>query len=81
MNTYPYIANAAIILTANYLGQDVSCLSIAEEIIKTKEMPEPILLGTLEKSAKEAIQKIVKANLDKKADKIAENLLTKGKFE
>lgn len=81
MNTIPkYIAYAAIILTADYLGFAVSCKYIAEQVLRTGQMPQVCFLGWLSKAAADAQEKVLIAELGAKADVLAENLILNGKF-
>jgi hypothetical protein len=81
MNYPNYLQYAAMILTANKLGIDAPCVSMAERIWSDKSMPEPIFLGTLAKAATQAQQLVLSAGLGEEADQLACNLLTNDKFE
>ena len=45
-----FIGNAVIILTAAHLGCEVEMLAIAQEVWRTKRLPEAVLLGMYEKA-------------------------------
>lgn len=79
--SYPnYLIYAAMIMTAYKVGVDTKCVSLADSILKDKSMPEPILLGVLGKAAGEAQQLVLNAGLGSRADALAQQLLTTGKF-
>ncbi|MCC8198058.1 MAG: hypothetical protein LIP06_05625 [Tannerellaceae bacterium] len=78
--TSKYIANSVIIITADYLGQEVSCLDIAKKVWETKAMPEPVMLGTYSNAAQDAIDKILSAGLGEKADSLGELFYHTGQF-
>lgn len=82
MDTIPnYIAYAAIILTADYLGFSVSCKYVAENTIKSKQMPEALWLGYFERAAADAKKQVLDAGFGEKADALAKNLIINGTFE
>ena len=50
-----FIGNAVIILTASHLGCEVEMLATAQEVWRTKRLPEAVLLGMYEKAARDAV--------------------------
>ena len=58
-----FIGNAVIILTAAHLGCEVEMLTIAQEVWRTKRLPEAVLLGMYEKAARKAVSAVRKLSL------------------
>lgn len=75
-----YIGYAIILITANYLECEVEMLDTAEKVWKTKQMPEPILLGVYEKAAHEAVLAISEKGLSGKANCLGELFTKQGNF-
>ena len=53
-----FIGNAVIILTAAHLGCEVGMLATAQEVWRTKRLPEAVLLGMYEKAARDAVSAV-----------------------
>lgn len=75
-----YIAYSIILQTTNHLGYKVKMLDIAKEVWQTKRMPEPILMGSYEKAAYEAILLINNKGMSEKADYLGEIFYMTGEF-
>ena len=58
-----FIGNAVIILTAAHLGCEVEMLATAQEVWRTKRLPEAVLLGMYEKAACDAVSAVRKRGL------------------
>ena len=58
-----FIGNAVIILTASHLGCEVEMLATAQEVWRTKRLPEAVLLGMYEKAARDAVSAVRKSCL------------------
>ena len=58
-----FIGNAVIILTASHLGCEVEMLATAQEVWRTKRLPEAVLLGMYEKAARDAVSAVRKRGL------------------
>lgn len=75
-----FIGNAVIILTARHLGCEVEMLATAQEVWRTKRLPEPTLLGLYEKAARKAVAAIQKRGLAEQADRLGEIFYRTGEF-
>lgn len=75
-----FIGNAVIILTAAHLGCEVEMLTTAQEVWRTKRLPEAMLLGMYEKAAREAVSTVRKRGLAELADRLGEIFYRTGEF-
>lgn len=76
-----FIGNAVIILTASHLGCEVEMLATAQEVWRTKRLPEAVLLGMYEKAARDAVLSAVrKRGLAEQADRLGEIFYRTGEF-
>ena len=75
-----FIGNAVIILTASHLGCEVEMLATAQEVWRTKRLPEAVLLGMYEKAACDAVSAIRKRGLAEQADRLGEIFYRTGEF-
>ncbi|MCS2443082.1 hypothetical protein NXX09_24090 [Bacteroides uniformis] len=73
-----FIGNAVIILTASHLGCEVEMLATAQEVWRTKRLPEAVLLGMYEKAARDAVSAVRKRGLAEQADRLGEIFLQDG---
>ena len=72
--------NAVIILTAAHLGCEVEMLATAQEVWRTKRLPEAVLLGMYEKAACDAVSAVRKRGLAEQADRLGEIFYRTGEF-
>lgn len=75
-----FIGNAVIILTASHLGCEVEMLATAQEVWRTKRLPEAVLLGMYEKAARDAVSAVRKRGLAEQADRLGEIFYRTGEF-
>jgi hypothetical protein len=75
-----FIGNAVIILTAAHLGCEVEMLATAQEVWRTKRLPEAVLLGMYEKAACDAVSAVRKRGLAEQADRLGEIFYRTGEF-
>ena len=75
-----FIGNAVIILTAAHLGCEVEMLTTAQEVWRTKRLPEAVLLGMYEKTARKAVSAVRKKGLAEQADRLGEIFYRTGEF-
>ena len=75
-----YIAYALILITAAHLGCKVEMLATAQEVWRTKRLPEPVLLGMYEKAAYKAVSAIRQKGLAERADRLGEIFYRTGEF-
>lgn len=75
-----FIGNAVIILTASHLGCEVEMLATAQEVWRTKRLPEAVLLGMYEKAARDAVSAVRKRGLAEQADRLGEIFTGRGNF-
>lgn len=75
-----FIGYAVIIITAHHLGCEVEMLGTAEEVWRTKRLPEPVLLGMYERAAHKAIKAVKEKGLAEKADQLGEIFYRTEKF-
>ncbi|MCI7386939.1 MAG: hypothetical protein MSH64_09775 [Bacteroides uniformis] len=75
-----FIGNAVIILTAAHLGCEVEMLTTAQEVWRTKRLPEAVLLGMYEKAARKAVSAVRKKGLAEQADRLREIFYKTGEF-
>lgn len=75
-----FIGNAVIILTAAHLGCEVEMLTTAQEVWRTKRLPEAVLLGMYEKTARKAVSAVRKKGLAEQADRLREIFYKTGEF-
>lgn len=73
-----FIGNAVIILTAAHLGCEVEMLATAQEVWRTKRLPEAVLLGMYEKAACDAVSAVRKRGLAEQADRLGEIFTGRG---
>ena len=71
-----YLCNAAIILTAHKLGENVEALSVAQQVWSDKSLPEPHIIAILSKSANTARELICSSGLAETANKIAKEMFS-----
>ena len=64
-----FIGNAVIILTASHLGCEVEMLATAQEVWRTKRLPEAVLLSAVRKRG-----------LAEQADRLGEIFYRTGEF-
>ena len=75
-----FIGNAVIILTAAHLGCKVEMLATAQEVWRTRRLPEAVLLGMYEKAARKAILAVQERGLAEQADRLGEIFYRTGEF-
>lgn len=75
-----FIGNAVIILTAAHLGCKVKMLATAQEVWRTRRLPEAVLLGMYEKAARDAVSAVRKRSLAEQADRLGEIFYRTGEF-
>lgn len=75
-----FIGNAVIILTAAHLGCKVEMLATAQEVWRTKRLPEPVLLGMYGRAADKAVSAIRQKGLTERADRLGEIFYRTGEF-
>lgn len=75
-----YIAYALILITAAHLGCKVKMLATAQEVWRTKRLPEAVLLGMYEKAARDAVSAVRKRGLAERADRLGEIFYRTGEF-
>lgn len=75
-----FIGNAVNILTASHLGCRVEMLATAQEVWRTKRLPEAVLLGMYEKAARDAVSAVRKRGLVEQADHLEEIFYRTGEF-
>lgn len=75
-----FIGNAVIIFTARHLGCEVEMLSTAQEVWRTKCLPEPILLDMYERAARRAAATVRERGLAEQADRLGEIFYHTGEF-
>lgn len=73
-----FIGNAVIILTAAHLGCEVEMLATAQEVWRTKRLPEAVLLGMYEKAACDAVSAVRKRGLAEQADRLGRYFTGRG---
>ena len=71
-----FIGNAVIILTASHLGCEVEMPATAQEVWRTKRLPEAVLPGMYEK----AVSAVRKRGLAEQADRLGEIFYRTGEF-
>ena len=70
-----YIACAAQILTADELGIQVGCVTLAKKVLETKSLPPTTAIGTFSKAARDAVEIVMLKGLGAKADSIAKRII------
>ena len=75
-----FISYAIIILTAHHLGCEVEMLATAQEVWRTKRLPEPVLLGMYERTARQAVATVQERGLAEQADRLGEIFYRTGEF-
>jgi len=75
-----FIGYPVILLTAARLGCEVEMLATAQEVWRTKRLPEPVLLGMYEKAARNAVSAVRKRGLAEQADRLGETFYRTGEF-
>lgn len=75
-----FIGCAVIILTAHHLGCEVEMLATAQEVWRTKRLPEPVLLGMYGRAADKAVSAIRQKGLAERTDRLGEIFYRTGEF-
>lgn len=75
-----FIGYAVIILTTHHLGCEVEMLATAQEVWRTKRLPEPMLLGMYGRAARRAVATVQKRGLAEQADRLGEIFYRTGEF-
>ncbi len=75
-----FIGYAVIILTAHHLGCEVEMLATAQEVWRTKRLPEQVLPGMYGRAARQAVATVQERGPAEQADRLGEIFYRTGEF-
>ena len=74
------VNDGAKVILCSHLGCEVEMLATAQEVWRTKRLPEAVLLGMYEKAARDAVSAVRKRGLAEQADRLGEIFYRTGEF-